>query len=238
VPNESWFAVDDNNRIGITTSDNLILYDPETLLEIKELPVAEDTYNMPIYNITGMHLMCKLYPTGLLLYDYKNGRTFQVTSNDSLFSTLHSRAAWANNKLFVGAGNFLQHIPLASLVNRNTSRSCFLSAIRVFNQPYATDTLPQYLHTLTLPHNKNTLSLTFSSVEYVHPQELSYQYQLTGADNTWNYTNYLNRTVSYNNLAPGNYMFLANVKNNDGNWSHDGIVLHISIVPAWWQTTF
>ncbi|HEY5772840.1 MAG TPA: histidine kinase, partial [Chitinophagaceae bacterium] len=54
----------------------------------------------------------------------------------------------------------------------------------------------------------------------------------------WVYVNYLNRTVSYTNLGPGNYTFYASVKNDDGAWSDNDVHIQISIIPAWWQTNW
>jgi len=56
-------------------------------------------------------------------------------------------------------------------------------------------------------------------------------------NNEWVYAGYLNRTISYTNLTPGNYTFHASVKNDDGTWSNDNADLQIIIIPAWWQTT-
>jgi LytS/YehU family sensor histidine kinase len=66
---------------------------------------------------------------------------------------------------------------------------------------------------------------------------LEYRYKLQGIDNDWVYVNYLNRTITYTNIRPGDYTFYASVKNSDGKWSTDGITLALIIVPAWWQTS-
>src|SRR5205085_1691017 len=117
-----------------------------------------------MYNANEESLMCQLSDNCLLLYDYKNNKKYRLTLNDGLISYLNSGIAVANNFLFTGTGNYIQYIPLASIINRtNTNRKCYLSSVQLFNQLYNTDTLPQYLRTLTLPHDKNFVTLTFSS---------------------------------------------------------------------------
>ena len=52
------------------------------------------------------------------------------------------------------------------------------------------------------------------------------------------YVDYLNRTISYSSLRPGNYVFFTGIKNSDGSWNDSKQNLHISIIPAWWQTNW
>src|SRR6185295_9788616 len=162
------------------------------------------------------------------------------TINDGLISYLNWNIALANNMLFVGPNNYMQYMPWTSVIKDARERKCYLSGIQLFNKPMPVDTLPEYLHSLKLTHNKNYISLTFSCVEFNQPERLEYRYKLVGVDKDWVYVNYLNRTVSYTNLAPGNYTFNAAVKNDDGSWGSEANSVHLSIaiIPAWWQTSW
>jgi len=234
------YALDDSDHIWAQcVSQGILVFEPGNFKVIKEINTVPETSTGQMCNLDGLGLMCRLYSDGVLLYDYKNNKEFHLTVSDGLLSNLNSGLAWVNNYLFVGISNYLQYIPLASVIgNRNTNSKCYLSSIQLFNQLYQTDTLPQYLHVLNLAHDKNFITLTFSSTEFERPERLEYRYKLEGVDNAWVYVTYLNRTISYNDLAPGDYTFRACIKNADGKWSDDNVNLTISIIPAWWQTNW
>ena len=232
------YALDDSGRIWAKDRNGIGMYDTEKNSLINKIDPDPDENIIQLYNIEGIGLMSRLYDEGVLLYDYKNERAFHLTLSDGLISYLNSGIACANNILFVGASNYIQYIPLASVTVANRSaRRCYLSSVQVFNQPLQTDTLPQYMHVLKLPHDKNFITLVFSSTEFAQQERLEYQYKLEGVDKDWVFVNYLNRTIPYNDLKPGDYTFNVNIKNADGRWSADGVSLHITIIPAWWQTS-
>jgi signal transduction histidine kinase len=42
--------------------------------------------------------------------------------------------------------------------------------------------------------------------------------------------------ATYTNLKPGSYTFRVKASNNDGLWNEDGLSIHLTITPPWWQT--
>ena len=233
------YVLDDSDRLWIGGDNNFAMYEPENDNLIKRININETTAAPGglMCNAEGKNIICELFSDCVLLYDYKNNKKYKLTLNDGLISYSNSGIAYANNLLFTGAGNYIQYIPLSSAVNKpDAGRKCYLSSLQLFNKNYLTDTLPQYLHTVNLPHDKNFVSLTFSSTEFKQPEGLEYRYRLDGIDKSWVYVGASNRTISYNDLAPGNYTFHAEVKNNNGSWSDDGVSLSMDIIPAWWQT--
>ncbi|MEP7232534.1 MAG: histidine kinase [Ginsengibacter sp.] len=233
------YALDDSDRLWTAEDTDFSVYEPVKGKLVKHIYVDETaaTFCGPMCNAEGESLMCMLYHNGVLLYDYKNNKKYKLTLNDGLVSYLNSGIAVANNLLFTGTANYIQYISLAAVIGKpNPYRECYLSSVQVLNQPYQTDTLPQFLHKLILPYNENFLSLTFSSTEFEQPEKLEYRYMLDGVDKNWVYVSALNRTISYNDLRPGNYVFHASIKNDNGDWGDDSINFSITIIPAWWQT--
>ena len=234
--NMSWYSLDDDDRIWVSTLESTKVYEPENLKIIEEIFPEKDVYPIQQHNIEGKGIMCILNSNGVLIVDYRNNKQFQLTASDGLISTFNSGVACINDILFVGALGYIQYLPLSSVLNKAKSRTCYLSSIQIFNKPFATDTLPEFLQTLKLSYDSNFITLTFSSTEYVKQDRLEYRYKLEGINKDWVHANYLNRTITYNDLKPGSYSFYATVKNTDGTWSNDGVNLSITIVPAWWQT--
>jgi hypothetical protein len=236
--NFHWYEIDDNDNFWVSSNGTIRVYTPDDLKVIRKIRKDKESYLLQSANLTGHSIMGFANSTGIELLDYKNGKTFKLSLSDGLITYTNSGVACANNILFVGAElNALQYISLNTVLDQHLKRSCYLSKIQLFNQPYTTDTLPEYLHSLQLQHNKNSLTLTFSTTEFEQPERLEYRYKLDGIDRDWIYVGYLNRTISYTNLNPENYVFEASVKNADGSWSDNAVYLPITILHAWWQTT-
>ena len=236
--NFHWYNVDDNDNLWVSSLSKTWIVEPVDLKVVKEIERKKNTYFNQVHNIKGKGIMCYANSTSYDLYDYKNLKEYKISIYDGLISYLNWSTAFANNLLFVGANNYLQYIPIDAITHYQKERRCYLSEIQLFNRPFSADSLAEYIHSLTLPHDKNFITFTISSPEFEQPDRLEYRYKLDGINSDWIYVNYLNRTISYTNLHPGNYTFHASVKNNDGGWSDDNINLFISIIPAWWQTTW
>lgn len=108
-----------------------------------------------------------------------------------------------------------------------------LSAIAVNDSAFATDTAVYY-ERLELPYNKNTVTLSFSALEYTRPNQNQFAFMLEGLEHEWVYTT--SDKVRYSNLSPGAYTFLLKASNNDGLWNEQPLRLTIIINPPYWKT--
>lgn len=85
---------------------------------------------------------------------------------------------------------------------------------------------------LHLYHDQNFFTLDFVAINYNNPGKNRYKYILRNFDKKWIETK--NRSVSYMNLNPGEYIFELTASNNDGVWSEDSKKLRIIIEPPLW----
>lgn len=90
-------------------------------------------------------------------------------------------------------------------------------------------------NTIELPHDRNSVAIEFAPIDPVYGDERRYEYQLEGYDADWVASGAL-RTVNYASLAPGTYTFNARIVGIDGPQGRTRLT--ITIVPAWWQTTW
>jgi signal transduction histidine kinase/streptogramin lyase len=90
-------------------------------------------------------------------------------------------------------------------------------------------------NTIELPHDRNSVAIEFAPIDPVYGDERRYAYQLEGYDADWVASGAL-RTVNYASLAPGTYIFNARIVGIDGPQGRTRLT--ITIVPAWWQTTW
>lgn len=92
------------------------------------------------------------------------------------------------------------------------------------------------LKEITLSHEDYMISFEFAAHEYSAPLKGKYAYQLDGFDKDWVFTNANQRSATYTNLPPGNYVFKVKASNNHGKWNETGISIKVKVIPPWWDT--
>jgi ligand-binding sensor domain-containing protein/signal transduction histidine kinase len=95
-----------------------------------------------------------------------------------------------------------------------------------------------YLRDLTLTHEQNVFSLTFSALSYSSPGTNRYRYKLQGLDRRWNEVGSDRRLATYTTLPAGKYTFLVQGATSSGAWGEPGVALRIEILPPWWGTSW
>ena len=121
----------------------------------------------------------------------------------------------------------LNHIvPLVAI----TSLSLFNKRLEV-----GSDKLPEALDKvdeISLSHDENAVTFSFSALSYVSPEKNLYSYKLDGFDDEWTTTH--EPRAAYTNLPAGSYTFRVKATNNDGVWSEDEATLQIVVHPPFW----
>ncbi|MCK9159346.1 MAG: response regulator [Bacteroidaceae bacterium] len=87
---------------------------------------------------------------------------------------------------------------------------------------------------LNLANDNNTFSIEFSTMDFVNPERIIYQYQIKEFGTGWQNTAHGMNRVSYTNLAHNSYTFMVRAKDGD-NYS-DIRSLKIVISPPWFAT--
>lgn len=106
-----------------------------------------------------------------------------------------------------------------------------ITGFTVFDKPYAlTDGLK-------LQHDQNTISFTFSSLQFSLPEKNRFQYRLLNYDDDWVFAGN-NNFARYTQLPPGNYRFQVKSSNYDGVWNETPVNYAFSIAPPWYLTSF
>lgn len=87
---------------------------------------------------------------------------------------------------------------------------------------------------IILTHEQSYFTIKFSELNFINSANNQYAYMMTGLkSDTWHYVGN-DHTVSYTNLAPGDYVFKVRAANNDGYWNSKYTSLHITILyPVW-----
>lgn len=146
------------------------------------------------------------------------------------------------NWLFFGGVNGLNYIKSDSLRMKLEVPPVSLTTLRIFNKvvnpndensPLKEDIL--FTKHLYLKPEHSVFSLDFVALEYQRPKNNRYAYYLEGFENDWNYVG-TQRTATYTNLSPGDYVFKVKATNSDGVWGENYFELPITVLPPWYKT--
>jgi ligand-binding sensor domain-containing protein len=83
---------------------------------------------------------------------------------------------------------------------------------------------------------QNKVQFTFNGISTTNPEKVKFQYRLTGFDEIWSVAS-AKRTVIYEKLSPGHYVFQVKAINADGVETIEPLSLRFKILPAFWQTS-
>lgn len=90
---------------------------------------------------------------------------------------------------------------------------------------------------MKFPYGNNTYSFQFTGIEFLFPDNVSYQYRLEGFDTDWKSLSNGN-TATYTNLGAGNYTFLVQSRVGAGPWSSAVSGFSFSVAKPYWQTVW
>jgi signal transduction histidine kinase/ligand-binding sensor domain-containing protein/DNA-binding response OmpR family regulator len=93
-------------------------------------------------------------------------------------------------------------------------------------------------NTIHLPYNYNNINISFVNIDYIFPERIKYSYILEGFENSWQFSDYKKREVTYTNIEPGVYYFKIKSTDANGNWPVYSKILKIVIHPPFWLTLF
>ena len=87
----------------------------------------------------------------------------------------------------------------------------------------------------TFTHDQNSLTFSFSSLNYGQQRQTIYQYRLEGYDREWSNFSLQHQAV-YKNLKPGRYTLHVRGTTVAGQSSDKETILTVNILPPWWLT--
>ena len=99
-------------------------------------------------------------------------------------------------------------------------------------------TAAQLVHGLALQPGQTRLRVEFAALDYSAPEQVHYEYRLSGLDQDWIAAESGSRVAAYNNLWPGDYRLLVRARGRSGVLSSERLELPVQVHPRWWQTWF
>ena len=106
-----------------------------------------------------------------------------------------------------------------------------ITGFTVFDEPQS------LAENLELPYDQNTISFTFSSLQFSLPEKNRYQYRLVNYDDDWVQSGNTN-FARYTRLPPGDYRFQVKSSNYDGIWNETPVTYGFTIASPWYVTIY
>lgn len=88
---------------------------------------------------------------------------------------------------------------------------------------------------MVLPYEKNHLTFSVNGISLSNPDKVRYKYKLVGFEKDWSLETNEN-FVTYANMQPGKYSFIAIAKNAEGIWSKTPATINFEILNPFWKT--
>ncbi len=126
--------------------------------------------------------------------------------------------------------------PAKLLINSNPP-PVIIESVRIDGELQTPDTLRLApIQTITVPAGKESLEITYASLNFSSPDKGFFKYKMEGHEKTWTERPGGIRYARYPKLPPGHYHFLLKACNEDGVWNEAGASLSVIVLPPFWQT--
>lgn len=161
------------------------------------------------------------------LYDRRDGFRYDNFLKAGAFKMLDGKL------LFTTEHSFVVFDPAKITVTPKPD-DVVITLIRLGNKFLPIDSLSK-TDNILLEYNNTSISIEFSSLNYVRQNKIHYYYMLEGLDKNWQESNAWIQAV-YSHLSPGTYTFKVKAENAEGQESNKITTLTIKVKPPFWRT--
>ncbi len=139
--------------------------------------------------------------------------------------------------LYFGNKNGLNKIEPSEWSNQDTVATPILTEFKIYDKSITFDTFLNEVETIHLSPQDDHITFKFVSPTYDNPHDVQYAYQLEGFKEKWLYCEN-QRSVTYTNLKPGEYVFKIRAGNKGGFLNSKTKKICIVVAPPFWQTSW
>ncbi|HLO45372.1 MAG TPA: triple tyrosine motif-containing protein [Leadbetterella sp.] len=168
---------------------------------------------------------------GLARMDAKRKVT-RYTRFDGLVSNNVSNGFFIDeHRLILGHKNGLSIVDFDLLNEGTVHNELVLTKVSVLGKP----TIVSPKASFTFQKADNSLSFSFSPLNFAAPQKTKYRYKLSGVSDNW-IENGNNPTFVFPNLNKGKYTLSVQYSKISGPWVSESKIVNFEILPAWYET--
>ena len=173
---------------------------------------------------------------GINRLNLPDGKIVHYDLNDGVKDHVILRAfcKLKNGLFLVAANSGIIYFNPDSITTKPPPPNVMITAFSAGSQPMTVDSLLQNQN-INLHYNQNIITIEYASVSFTGRSKDQYFYQLKGIDPNWISAG-THRSVTYANLASGNYIFNVKSQNAEGIETQHITSLHFTIHPPWWKS--
>lgn len=184
-------------------------------------------FNLP-FRSTDLEITPYSANDGLISNQFLNNAGIKLHSGEILFGGINGLSVFYPDKII--KNTLPPRVMLTQLLVNN-------KPIKIGGEESPLKKSISETNEITVPHDENNLSFTYSALNFINPDNNQYAYKLEGMPNNmaWQQAG-KQRVVNFANLSPGSYAFKIKASNNDNVWSKEIRALNITVLPPWWLT--
>ncbi len=173
---------------------------------------------------------------GIERLNLNNQKIFHYNLNDGIKDHIFLQAfcKLKNGIIIVSANSGIIYFNPDSIKVKLSPPDVVITDFSADQQHMSVDSLLQN-KTINLSHNQNVIAIGYASVSFTGRSTDQYFYQLQGIDRNWISAG-THRSVTYANLAPGDFIFQVKSQNSDGIETLHTTTLSFTVHPPWWKT--
>ena len=218
-------CIDKQNNIWATSNANGVLrYNGKTLSAFGQKEGIRDLQPQQLIAVDDY-----IYAFNSRGIDKINCNTGEVSYADILETDLEpnlNAVYFHKNKIYSGTGKGLLIYRTSRERSDSIKPTVYIKSLQVNYKPFPLDSVFEF------SYKQNNISIGFDGIWLKNPYKLVYRYRLNGLEENWVMVDE-GKVVNYNNLDPGNYTFIVQVKNEEDVWSEPQGYAFIISTPIW-----
>ena len=211
-------------------SDSIVIY------RIDQPGLESDLVHSVISDNTGKIWMGT--GDGLSVFDPETKQFRHFAQEDGLLNSYYmERACYKDNDgtLYFGGNQGVDYFRPAEMGKNDIPPDIYVSAIRVNDKDYKTDSSLFKQQRIELTYDQNFVEVELLALHFTAPHANRYAYRITELHDQWIDLGQ-RRIVSLANSSPGTFTIEAKAANADDVWCSPKTLLTIEIAPPFYQT--
>ncbi len=235
-------VIDNKGIIWATTLNGLNRFDKSTNSFKRYYQID----NIEMVNLYGLQIDThnNLWFTNssyLLKFNPASGKLLYYNQNDGIVQSIRYSNRISTGELVIGGLEGANIFYPDSIKNVEIAPKLVITDFKVFNKSikwientYLEKVIEQ-TRNINLSYKDAVFGFDFTVLQFNSQEQYHYAYKLEGFDTDWNFLDN-KKSVSFSNIAPGNYVLRVKSSNSEGYWSNNGVSVNLHISPPFWKT--
>ncbi len=179
---------------------------------------------------------------GLSHFNIRSKTFYNYFRSDGVFDDLTGAWKGRSGKMFFGSYSGLTVFAPEGVREEPSAPRVVFTSFQIDGKPAAVGAKAPLKNaisvtkSITLRPDQNTFSFDFAALSFADPERTRYRYRLEGPGANWTDVAPNQHFTRYSTVPPGHYMFRVEARTNRGQWTEDGAVVRINILPPFWYT--